>query len=134
VNHFAETEFYCRCPNACAGKRGANRLLLIPLNQARDYFDAPLIVTSGNRCPEHNRLEGGADRSEHVWPDGCLGCDVECVSSDARCRLLDAARHAGFTRIGVYPKHLHVGVGDVILPESFPSRVVWVGEYAKGVT
>lgn len=39
----------------------------------RDEWGAPIIITSGYRCPELNKLVGGANSSDHKF--GCA-CDI----------------------------------------------------------
>lgn len=125
VTNFAPDEFRCRCGRPeCDAPKDCHRLLRLYLDRMRDMLGVAIVVTSGNRCAEWNKRQGGQPDSEHVNADGCLGADVACANSALRWRMLDAARHAGFTRIGVYPKHLHVGVGDM---PRFPPNVVWVG-------
>lgn len=124
--HFNDKEFDCSCGVAtCPAPKKPHRLLALYLDRAREMLGAPIVITSGNRCPEHNRLEGGEDPSEHVWPDGCLGCDVEVSGARHRWQLHDALRHAGFTRVGVYGKHFHVGVGEMVVPATFAPNVEW---------
>lgn len=36
------------------------------LQVVRDFFDAPIKVTSGYRSPEHNKSTGGAKNSQHL--------------------------------------------------------------------
>lgn len=40
--------------------------LLYSLNEFRDAYGKPMIVTSGYRSPEHNALIGGAKNSSHL--------------------------------------------------------------------
>lgn len=49
--------------------RNINLLVDNVLDPIRDKFCAPVIITSGYRCPQVNRLVGGVDNSQHV--SGC---------------------------------------------------------------
>lgn len=49
--------------------RNINLLVDNVLDPARDEFRAPIIITSGYRCPQVNRLVGGVDNSQHM--SGC---------------------------------------------------------------
>lgn len=130
-----DTEFRCRCGRPdCPAPVAPHRLLLRYLDIVRDQYGQPLVVTSANRCAVHNAAVGGEDASEHVWADGCLGCDIAPadavrrgrLSSHERFRLLDAIRVSGITRYGVrYDKHVHVGVGNLVAEAKFPGLVAW---------
>lgn len=125
--YFRLAEFNCKCSRAdCDAPKYPHTLLLRYLDQMREMYGGPLYVTSGNRCAVHNAAVGGAQQSEHLSADGCLGADLACPSNEIRWRMLEAAMRAGFTRIGIYAKHLHVGVGDMVA-ETYPKDRVWVG-------
>lgn len=49
--------------------RNINLLVDNVLDPIRDKFCAPVIITSGYRCPQVNRLVGGVDNSQHM--SGC---------------------------------------------------------------
>lgn len=46
--------------------RNINLLVDNVLDPARDEFRTPIIITSGYRCPQVNRLVGGVDNSQHM--------------------------------------------------------------------
>lgn len=49
--------------------RNINLLVDNVLDPIRDMVNAPIIITSGYRCPQVNRLVGGVDNSQHM--SGC---------------------------------------------------------------
>lgn len=49
--------------------RNINLLVDNVLDPVRDKFCIPVIITSGYRCPQVNRLVGGVDNSQHI--SGC---------------------------------------------------------------
>lgn len=49
--------------------RNINLLVDNVLDPVRDVVDAPIIITSGYRCPQVNQLVGGVDNSQHM--SGC---------------------------------------------------------------
>ena len=50
-------------------ERNINLLVDNVLDPIRDRFCAPVIITSGYRCPQVNKLVGGANNSQHM--SGC---------------------------------------------------------------
>lgn len=65
VKHFRKDEFTCKC--GCGYNNIDLRLVYI-LDEIREHYSKPLIVTSGTRCEKHNREVGGVQGSRH-----CLG-------------------------------------------------------------
>lgn len=61
--HFKRSEFACK--DAC-GFDDVDPILVLLLEDIREYFDAPVIVHSGCRCPRHNHAVGGAKHSQHL--------------------------------------------------------------------
>lgn len=49
-----------------------NSLVDNVLDPIRDKFCAPVVITSGYRCPQVNKLVGGANNSQHM-----LGCAAD---------------------------------------------------------
>lgn len=47
-------------------ERNINSLVDNVLDPIRDKFCAPVIITSGYRCPQVNKLVGGANNSQHM--------------------------------------------------------------------
>lgn len=58
---FSENELSCRCCGRCA----IHKNQLIALDKLREELNAPLLVTSGFRCEEHNKKVGGSKNSWH---------------------------------------------------------------------
>lgn len=50
-------------------ERNINLLVDNVLDPIRDKFCAPVVITSGYRCPQVNKLVGGANNSQHM--SGC---------------------------------------------------------------
>lgn len=61
--YFDRDEFSCKC--SC-GFATVDVELLEVLTDVREFFDAPIVITSGCRCYEHNISVGGSKNSKHV--------------------------------------------------------------------
>ena len=77
------------------------------LQALRDRLAAPVRITSGYRCPDHNQSVGGVPLSLHR--EG-RAFDILTADVDA---LAAIAKLAGFTGFGRYPTRgfLHVDTG-----------------------
>ncbi len=53
--------------------------------------------------------------------------DIACSDSTERKKILYGLERAGFKRIGVYTRHIHVDV----CYEGFPQDVLWLGGASK---
>jgi len=62
--NFSRHEFKCQC-GKCDYDTVDSELVTV-LQHLRTYFNKPVTITSGNRCPEHNKSIGGATNSYHV--------------------------------------------------------------------
>ena len=62
--NFNRAEFKCKC-SKCDYDTVDVELITV-LQSIRDHFSAPVKVTSGNRCPEHNAYVGGSKNSYHI--------------------------------------------------------------------
>lgn len=63
MSHFKRKEFACRC--SC-GFDTVDIDTLRVCNEVRDFEGAPVTVSSGCRCVNHNSAVGGAVNSHHV--------------------------------------------------------------------
>jgi hypothetical protein len=79
------------------------------LQRLRTNLNKPLILTSAYRSPEHNRKVGGAKNSLHMQG---IAFDVRMENHDPH-QFEAAARAAGFTGFGYYPKSgfMHIDTG-----------------------
>ena len=111
--------FRCQCGRKECEAPPPSRILLLTLDLMRDAYGAPLVATSGPRCAWWNLHEEGDPKSEHLYGDGA---DLICVGSAVRWKMLDAAKAAGFRRVGIGRIFLHVGVST---RQEHPADVVW---------
>jgi uncharacterized protein YcbK (DUF882 family) len=88
----------------------------------REEFGAPMPVTSGYRCPEHDAALRGAE----VHPTG-HAVDVRVSGADAHRLIALALRH-GFTGIGVNQRGAHsqrfIHLDDLV-DANHPRPTVW---------
>jgi len=104
--HFSGSEFVCPCESC--DRTGIIALELIyALERLRADLGCPLRITSGYRCPQHNREIGGAPDSLHQ-----MGLAADIIADSPILEPIDvamAAIKAGFTGVIVYKdKHVHV--------------------------
>ncbi len=108
TRHFSRHELACRC--GCGFYR-SSRALLRALEAIREELGQPLHVSSGCRCSEHNRAEGGSPRSLHlrgeaadVFSPGLTPLEIYRAAETMADRGLIGG-------IGLYPWGVHVDVG-----------------------
>ena len=77
-----------------------NRELLEKLDDARHYANTPFVITSSYRK---------GDEGSHGDGDAV---DIRCHESRPRFMIVSGLIHAGFTRIGIYDKHIHADVSS----------------------
>lgn len=94
--HLNEFECHCKC-----GRAEMNQIFLGALDQLRERFGKPLVVTSGYRCPSHNvKVSKSGPNGPHT-----TGKAVDlAVSRGDAYQLLRLAQDMGFTGIGVQQK------------------------------
>ncbi len=61
--HFNKQEFACRC--GCDTPFKIDRALVHLLEAVRAHFGAPVEITSGFRCKDHNIAVGSTEKSQH---------------------------------------------------------------------
>lgn len=103
VEFFSKDEFNCRCCET--SNISAN--LVLKLDLARELADTPFIITSGYRCPKHNREVGGVKDSAHVLG---LAVDIAVPDNIARLNILRGLIIAGFRRIGIGKDFIHADI------------------------
>ena len=66
IRYFTRAEFRCPCAS-CGGFPAEPAEKLVRLaDQVREHFGAPVLPSSGVRCPEHNKEVGGVWNSYHL--------------------------------------------------------------------
>ena len=98
---FVPREFAC----PCCGETRMDEDFTILLNKARSKADIPFKITSGFRCPAHNKKVGGTETSSHLKG---RAVDIAVDGSMERFKILSALLRTGFKRIGVAKTFIHV--------------------------
>jgi len=106
--NFSRSEFACKCGCEYAA---VDAVLLDVLIEVRRYFDAPVTITSGCRCSEHNRRVSKSDASKHVL---AIAADIQVkgVSPAAVADHLES-KHSGLYGIGRYDRWTHIDVRGI---------------------
>lgn len=114
--HFSQWEFQCAEP-AC-NLSDMDEQLMQMLDDARDIANIPFRVNSAYRSKDWEILHHRDGSSSHT--KGCA-IDIRCLNSNQRSIMLNAFVRAGFRRIGIYPRFIHVDC-DRSKPDA-----VWLG-------
>ena len=97
---------------------GLDQNLVKMLDSARGFAKTPFIITSGLRTPLENQAAGGVLNSAHTRG---LAVDLACAGSRTRFHMVAALLLAGFRRIEIADRHIHVDID-----ESKPMDVMWL--------
>lgn len=115
--NFKLSEFECKC--GCRQIKLSEDLGNI-LQNIRDQYKKPIIITSGYRCIKHNKFIRGSSTSDHIYG---LGVDISVINDRDRFELIKFALDEGIDRIGIGKTYLHLGLSH---PSSKKSdRVIW---------
>ncbi len=67
VEYFKPSEFACKCGGFCDGTPARMEEKLVrTADRLRNHFGAPITVSSGLRCRQHNANVGGVSNSRHL--------------------------------------------------------------------
>jgi hypothetical protein len=94
--NFSPAEFRCR--HCGQGDDIVKPELLAALQRLRDLYRKPMSVTSGYRCPVHNKAIGGAKRSAHLTGEAA---DISDPKGDLKLFCTEAVLQA----VGLWMEH-----------------------------
>lgn len=112
--HFEEKEFQCHC----CGRVHVAPALVDLLEKVRILYHRPIVISSGFRCPEHNKAVGGLPNSAHLTGEAA---DIVCAFSADRYHLIRILLLLQVTRIGIGSGFLHIDVSKTL-----PQGVIWL--------
>lgn len=117
-SYFRKDEFTCK-GNCCSND--VQQELIDRLNLLRHEFGKPIIVTSGYRCPEHNKKIGGHPNSTHTRG---IAADITCLDSkDLNQLYILCCKYFKAVGDGRDRKFIHVDLrDDKIRRWTYPSR------------
>lgn len=104
AKYFNETEMACRC--GCGGNLCVD-VLMDALDELRENVSAPITITSGYRCVDHNKAVGGEPNSQHVRG---MAADIRIKGMTPQQMYLAARYVKRFGGFGVGNNFLHVDV------------------------
>lgn len=104
--NFRSEEFQCRC-GSCPGSKDPmmDVAFIMKLQKMRNLYSKPIRITSGYRCPTHNRNICGNPSSKHLQG---IAADLFALSASEKFWLVRYAIEAGFAGIGVGRDFIHV--------------------------
>lgn len=110
---FTLEEFRCPC---CSGIKDSLqfRAFVSHLQEARQNAGVPFLITSGYRCPKHNKEVGGINESAHTKG---VAADIHAASSSTKFAIIKGLLSAGFRRIGISKTFIHADM-DVDKPQN----------------
>jgi len=114
--HFFISEF--DSPDLKGSGQLMDETFLSMIDEARGIANVPFKINSGFRTLEHNKKVGGKKGSSHLKG---LACDIHCIDSRSRFKIINALISVGFTRIGIAKSFIHC---DVDVDKA--SQVVWI--------
>lgn len=104
TEHFNRAEFACKC--GC-GADHISPTLAARLEIMRAMLGSKITITSGVRCPAHNKVVGGVENSEHLSGEAA---DILCDNAIDRYRMVEIAMLANIERIGIGKGFIHCGI------------------------
>ena len=99
--YFKRSEFACKC--GC-GADTIDYELVRALDDIREHFDRPVVVTSGVRCQSYNKAIGGAAGSQHLRG---RAADITVYATSPGL-VADFAEELGLGGVGRYENFTHI--------------------------
>lgn len=100
-------EFTCKC--GC-GRLVLDSIFFAQMCKGREIAGVPFIITSGYRCPNHNKAVGSTSQN-HV---SGRAADIKATDGPTRGKILKGLYLAGFRRIGIRKDFIHADSMDEV--------------------
>lgn len=124
--HFISSEFDCH-GSGCCFETIINEKLVEYLEKIREHFKQPITITSGYRCPTHNKNVGGATGSRHSKGDAA---DIVVKGVTPRT-VAQYAESIGILGIGLYETQSD---GHFVHIDTRDYRSFWYGQAQQART
>jgi zinc D-Ala-D-Ala carboxypeptidase len=112
--HFTENELKCEC--GC-GRAEMDADFMVKLEQIREYWGKPMLLSSAYRCPDHNKnVSSTGENGPHTTGKAV---DILCYGNDA-LELIDLVTDVGINGLGLSQKG------------SFSSRFIHIDDIETG--
>lgn len=106
MKHFKKKEFECKC----CGVSIVDVELGDVLDDVREHFNAPTIITSGYRCEKHNKAVGGALNSQHMYG---IASDIQVKGyTPVQVHKYLTEKYPNKYGIGLYSGWVHIDVRE----------------------
>lgn len=103
TDNFSSYEFDCKCKRSTCKRTLIDVDHVKALQELRDFLKASISISSGYRCPEHNKEEGGEDQSRHMVSDATdinvAGFTPDQVADACESRFNGLGRYNTFTHV-----------------------------------
>ena len=108
--NFTSDEFKCKCSNKKCNVSFISNDLVEELQIIRQYFNKPIKINSGYRCPDHNAAVGGVPNSRHTHG---TAADIDVIGvSPKEVQDYLKNRHKDKYGIGSYKTFTHIDVRE----------------------
>ena len=105
-NPKSDPKLLCTCGHKDCDKRSVNQETLDKLQLLRGWFNSPMTVTSGGRCPNHPNEVHRDKPADHQKG---IGVDVRYRSEKEKNLIMLYGAKAGFTAIAAGKNFVHLG-------------------------
>jgi uncharacterized protein YcbK (DUF882 family) len=103
TRHFSKSELACKC----CKKLEINEEFIEKLEHLRFSTGRPIIINSGYRCQEHNKMVGGRKTSQHIL-GRAADINTAGLTSEQLYLFIATALQIGFTGVGIGRNYIHI--------------------------